>query len=113
MRVPARVGRRRARDARTDALADIAYVAYGAAVTYGIDFDAALREVHRSNMSKELGKRPFGREFAHLDLIAGRGPIGTAILLADLQRGVQGTGGSAWTRCRMRHSCQGSGLFFE
>ena len=35
-----------------DALADIVYVAYGAAVTYGIDLDAALREVHRSNMSK-------------------------------------------------------------
>jgi predicted HAD superfamily Cof-like phosphohydrolase len=41
-----------------DALADIVYVAYGAAVTYGIDLDAALREVHRSNMSKldEHGK---------------------------------------------------------
>jgi predicted HAD superfamily Cof-like phosphohydrolase len=41
-----------------DALADIIYVAYGAAVTYGIDLDAALREVHRSNMSKldEHGK---------------------------------------------------------
>ena len=35
-----------------DALADIVYVAYGAAVTYGIDLDAALHEVHRSNMSK-------------------------------------------------------------
>jgi predicted HAD superfamily Cof-like phosphohydrolase len=35
-----------------DALADVVYVAYGTAVTYGIDLDAALREVHRSNMSK-------------------------------------------------------------
>lgn len=35
-----------------DALADIAYVTYGAAVTYGIDLDAILAEVHRSNMSK-------------------------------------------------------------
>jgi predicted HAD superfamily Cof-like phosphohydrolase len=35
-----------------DALADIVYVAYGAAVTYGINLDAALHEVHRSNMSK-------------------------------------------------------------
>ncbi|MBE1608697.1 nucleoside triphosphate pyrophosphohydrolase family protein [Actinopolymorpha pittospori] len=35
-----------------DALADIVYVAYGAALTYGIDLDAALREVHSSNMSK-------------------------------------------------------------
>jgi predicted HAD superfamily Cof-like phosphohydrolase len=25
---------------------------YGAALTYGIDLDAVLREVHRSNMSK-------------------------------------------------------------
>jgi len=35
-----------------DALADIVYVAYGSAVTYGIDLDAVLTEVHRSNMSK-------------------------------------------------------------
>lgn len=35
-----------------DALADIAYVVYGTALTYGIDLDAVLREVHRSNMSK-------------------------------------------------------------
>jgi predicted HAD superfamily Cof-like phosphohydrolase len=41
-----------------DALGDIVYVAFGAAVTYGIDLDAVLREVHRSNMSKldEQGK---------------------------------------------------------
>jgi predicted HAD superfamily Cof-like phosphohydrolase len=36
----------------TDALADIVYVVYGTALTYGIDLDSALREVHRSNMSK-------------------------------------------------------------
>ena len=35
-----------------DALADIAYVVYDTALTYGIDLDSALREVHRSNMSK-------------------------------------------------------------
>lgn len=35
-----------------DALADVVYVAYGAAVTYGIDLDAVLLEVHRSNMTK-------------------------------------------------------------
>jgi predicted HAD superfamily Cof-like phosphohydrolase len=35
-----------------DALADIVYVAYGSALTYGIDLDAVLQEVHRSNMSK-------------------------------------------------------------
>jgi predicted HAD superfamily Cof-like phosphohydrolase len=36
----------------TDALADIVYVVYGTALTYGIDLDSALLEVHRSNMSK-------------------------------------------------------------
>src|SRR5690349_21359929 len=35
-----------------DALADIAYVVYGAALTFGVDLDAVLTEVHRSNMSK-------------------------------------------------------------
>lgn len=35
-----------------DALADVVYVAYGCAVTYGIDLDAVIREVHRSNMTK-------------------------------------------------------------
>jgi predicted HAD superfamily Cof-like phosphohydrolase len=47
----------------TDALADIVYVAYGTALTYGIDLDSALLEVHRSNMSK-LGSdgRPLLRD---------------------------------------------------
>jgi predicted HAD superfamily Cof-like phosphohydrolase len=46
-----------------DALADVVYVAYGSAITYGIDLDAVLREVHRANMSKldEHG-RPIHRE---------------------------------------------------
>ena len=46
-----------------DALADITYVVYGTALTYGIDLDSALREVHRSNMSK-LGNdgKPFIRD---------------------------------------------------
>lgn len=46
-----------------DALADIAYVVYGTALTYGIDLDSVLREVHRSNMSK-LGAdgKPLTRE---------------------------------------------------
>ncbi|RSM63060.1 nucleotide pyrophosphohydrolase [Amycolatopsis sp. WAC 01376] len=38
--------------ALADALGDIVYVAYGAALTYGIDLDAVLAEIHRSNMSK-------------------------------------------------------------
>ena len=35
-----------------DALADIAYVVFGAALVHGIDLDSVLAEVHRSNMSK-------------------------------------------------------------
>ena len=46
-----------------DALADVVYVAYGSAVTYGIDLDAVIREVHRSNMSKlDANGRPVMRE---------------------------------------------------
>jgi hypothetical protein len=33
-------------------LADVVYVAYGTALTYGIPLDAVLAEVHRANMSK-------------------------------------------------------------
>jgi predicted HAD superfamily Cof-like phosphohydrolase len=49
--------------ALADALGDIVYVVYGTALTYGIDLDAVIREVHRSNMSK-LGPdgRPVMRE---------------------------------------------------
>jgi predicted HAD superfamily Cof-like phosphohydrolase len=35
-----------------DALADLTYVVYGAALTFGIPIDAVIAEVHRSNMSK-------------------------------------------------------------
>src|SRR5271167_2597233 len=35
-----------------DALADLLYVVYGAALEWGIPLDAVFREVHRSNMSK-------------------------------------------------------------
>jgi predicted HAD superfamily Cof-like phosphohydrolase len=35
-----------------DALADIVYVAYGAALEHGIDLDHVLEEVQRSNLSK-------------------------------------------------------------
>lgn len=47
-----------------DALADIVYVAYGAAISYGIDLDAVIAEVHRANMSK-LG--PDGRPVLRAD----------------------------------------------
>lgn len=33
-------------------LADLVYVAYGTALVYDIDLDEALREVHKSNMTK-------------------------------------------------------------
>lgn len=46
-----------------DALADVVYVAYGSAVTYGLNLDAVVHEVHRSNMSKlGAGGRPILRE---------------------------------------------------
>jgi len=46
-----------------DALADIVYVAYGTALTYGIDLDVVLAEVHRSNMSKlDADGKPIMRE---------------------------------------------------
>lgn len=35
-----------------DALGDIAYVVYGAALTFGIPLDEIVDEIHRSNMSK-------------------------------------------------------------
>jgi predicted HAD superfamily Cof-like phosphohydrolase len=35
-----------------DALGDLLYVIYGAAVTYGVDLESVFREIHRSNMSK-------------------------------------------------------------
>jgi predicted HAD superfamily Cof-like phosphohydrolase len=44
-------------------LADVVYVAYGTAISHGIDLDAVIAEVHRANMSK-LGSdgRPILRE---------------------------------------------------
>lgn len=35
-----------------DALGDIAYVVFGAALAFGIDLDAVVDEIHRSNLSK-------------------------------------------------------------
>jgi predicted HAD superfamily Cof-like phosphohydrolase len=43
-------------------LADLLYVVYGTAVSYGIDMGPVFREVHRSNMSKVGGhKREDGK----------------------------------------------------
>lgn len=46
-----------------DALGDLIYVVYGTAVEMGIDLDAIITEIHRSNMSK-LGEdgKPIYRE---------------------------------------------------
>jgi len=43
-------------------LADVVYIAYGTALTYGIDLDAVIAEVHRANMSKlDANGRPLCR----------------------------------------------------
>ena len=43
-------------------LADLLYVVYGTAVSYGIDMESVFQEVHRSNMSKVGGyKRVDGK----------------------------------------------------
>ncbi|MFC7993104.1 MazG nucleotide pyrophosphohydrolase domain-containing protein [Streptomyces pilosus] len=39
-------------------LADVVYVAYGTALVHGIDLDAVIAEIHRSNMTK---RGPGGR----------------------------------------------------
>ena len=35
-----------------DALGDLAYVVFGAALHFGIDLDTVIAEIHRSNMTK-------------------------------------------------------------
>ncbi len=43
-------------------MADLLYVTYGTAVSYGIDMEAVFQEVHRSNLSKVGGyKRADGK----------------------------------------------------
>ena len=38
-----------------DALADLLYVTYGAAIAFGIDIRPVFKEVHRANMTKQGG----------------------------------------------------------
>jgi predicted HAD superfamily Cof-like phosphohydrolase len=65
-------------------MADLLYVVYGTAVSYGIDMDPVFREVHRSNMSKvggykrEDGKwvKPSTYSPAHIEpILAEQGPV--------------------------------------
>jgi predicted HAD superfamily Cof-like phosphohydrolase len=47
-------------------LADVVYVAYGTALVHGIDLDAVIAEIHRSNMTKlgpdgQIARRPDGK----------------------------------------------------
>lgn len=56
-----------------DALADMVYVIYGTALHYGIDLDAVIAEVHRSNMTKtghDGGKAIKGPGYQPPDLAA-------------------------------------------
>jgi predicted HAD superfamily Cof-like phosphohydrolase len=40
-----------------DALVDILYVTYGAALAFGVDLEPIFKEVHRANMTKTGGHR--------------------------------------------------------
>lgn len=44
-----------------DALGDIVYVCFGTALCYGIDLDAIIAEIHRSNMTKDQPLTPGGK----------------------------------------------------
>jgi predicted HAD superfamily Cof-like phosphohydrolase len=44
-----------------DALADLLYVVFGTALSYGIPIDEVFAEVHRSNMTKSTEKNEFGK----------------------------------------------------
>ena len=64
-----------------DALADIVYIACGTAHAYGIDLDAVVAEVHRSNMTKLGGD---GRPVYRADGKVLKGPAYEPPRLADV-----------------------------
>lgn len=72
-----------------DALADIAYVVAGTAVTYGIPFDVVLAEVHKSNMTKFTGWGPRLREDGKILKGPGYEPPRIAEILAASPEGSQ------------------------
>jgi predicted HAD superfamily Cof-like phosphohydrolase len=83
-----------------DACADVVYAVVGTAVTYGIGFDAVLREVHRSNMTKLIppvqvngdGKIVKGPGYEPPDIarVLGLGKITPAVALpADVLTGAE------------------------
>lgn len=45
-----------------DALGDLLYVIYGAALTFGIPLEAVFNEIHRSNMTKVVDGKVIRRE---------------------------------------------------
>ena len=49
------------KEALTKELADILYVVYGTAVTFGLPLDVAFNRVHASNMSKLVDGKPLKR----------------------------------------------------
>lgn len=72
-----------------DALGDLVYCVYGAALHFGIDLDAVVAEIHRSNMTKtpagpaKAVKGP-GYSAPRLESILARSP-GAAKRCADQQ----------------------------
>jgi predicted HAD superfamily Cof-like phosphohydrolase len=56
-----------------DALCDLLYVTYGAAVALGVDIDPFFDEVHRANMAKRgAGQRHDGKQLKPVDWKAPR-----------------------------------------
>ena len=51
-----------------DALVDLLYVTYGAALAFGVDIEPIFKEVHRANMTKTSGlKRVDGKQLKPKD----------------------------------------------
>lgn len=66
-----------------DALCDLLYVTYGAAVAMGVDLEPFFEEVHRTNMAKEGGpRRADGKQLKP----PGWEPPRIAAMLADMVR---------------------------